>query len=219
MGIDQQASGQHLSRVATPAAPPGPKFAVDIALAEFNALRAEITTRMTAQAALVGVGLTALGVIVGFVVKENGDPRLLLAIPPLAAGVNFLWAVENRQIGQLGRYIRIDLWQHLKAWTGIELPSWEGLAAQRRVGFWNVVRSIFTDFTTTLIFAGAAVASQIVLIDGVRIGNRVVKVGSTLWALDWVATALALVVPFAMTRGNWRRAETSTGGAEEGRPG
>jgi hypothetical protein len=40
---------------------------------------------LTTQAAVVGVGLTGLGVIVGFVVKDQGDRRLLLAVPPLAA--------------------------------------------------------------------------------------------------------------------------------------
>lgn len=34
---------------------------VDVALTEFTALRAEIVSRRTRQAALVGVGLTALG--------------------------------------------------------------------------------------------------------------------------------------------------------------
>jgi hypothetical protein len=58
----------------------------------------------------VGVGLTALGVIIGFVVKDHSDKGLLLAIPPLAFGVNVIWAVENRQIGWLGGYIR-RLWR------------------------------------------------------------------------------------------------------------
>ena len=58
---------------------------VDVALAEFNALRAEIVASANAGNALIGVGLTALAVIVGFVVKDEGDERLLLAVPPLAA--------------------------------------------------------------------------------------------------------------------------------------
>ncbi len=39
--------------------------AVDVAIAEFNALRAEIVSHVTAQAALVGLALTAAGVILG----------------------------------------------------------------------------------------------------------------------------------------------------------
>jgi hypothetical protein len=53
-----------------------------VAIAEYNALRAEIVSYITAQAALVGLALTAVGVIVGFAVKEGADERILLAIPP-----------------------------------------------------------------------------------------------------------------------------------------
>lgn len=61
-----------------------PKRAIDVAVAEFNALRAEIVARMTKQAALLGVSLTALGVIAGLAYQDAGDERLLLGIPPLA---------------------------------------------------------------------------------------------------------------------------------------
>jgi hypothetical protein len=62
---------------------PSPDRAVDVGLAEFETLRAEIVNHLSAQAAVVGLGLTGLGVIIGFSVKEGGSERLLLAIPPL----------------------------------------------------------------------------------------------------------------------------------------
>jgi hypothetical protein len=185
---------------------PNGKFAVEAGLAEFNALRAEINSRMTAQAALVGVGLTGLGVIVGLVVKEHGDHRLLLAVPPLAVSVNFLWAVENRQVGLIGEYIRTLLWPYL-ARTDKELPSWEDECAKRRRGVTNILRSIFTDFAMTMVFAGAAITSLLILGERVNVDGHRVKVSFGLRLFDWVLAILALVVPFAMTIGNWRRTE------------
>jgi hypothetical protein len=142
----------------------------DVALAEFNALRAEINNRMTTTAALVGVGLTALGVIVSLVVKEDGDERLLLTVPPLAIAVNFLWAVENRQVGLIGRYIRTRLWPYLREGDD-RLPSWEEDCAERRHGLVNVLRSIGTDFALTLVFVVAA-ASSLVIPGGQCSGRR-----------------------------------------------
>jgi hypothetical protein len=48
---------------------PSSAKSVDVALAEFNALRAEVAGRISAQSTFLGAGLTALGLIAGFVVK------------------------------------------------------------------------------------------------------------------------------------------------------
>jgi hypothetical protein len=80
---------------------------IDVGLAEFNALRAEIISRTTAQNALVGIGLTAVGVIYGLALKKAGDDKsLLLAVPPLAALASLLHASETYQVGRIGDYIR-----------------------------------------------------------------------------------------------------------------
>ncbi len=68
--------------------------AIDVALAEFQALRNEIISHITTQAAVVGLGLTALGVIFGVVVN-NGEERLLLAVPPIALLVVMLHMAET----------------------------------------------------------------------------------------------------------------------------
>lgn len=191
------------------------RSALDVALAEFNALRAEINNRMTTQAALVGVGLTALGVIVGLVVEKQADQRLLLAVPPLALTVNILWAVENRQIGCIGVYIRTTLWPYLceavgerrDPTTGKGLPSWEQYLADRRLERRNYVRSILTDFMTTTILAAAAFASLGVLVNNLNAEADAEKVNGWLLSIGFVMAVAALAIPVAMTIGNWQRAE------------
>jgi hypothetical protein len=183
--------------------PPAPAdgSARDAALAEFNALRAEIINRMTTTATLVGVGLTALGVIVTLVFKEGGDPRLLLTVPPLAFTVNCLWAVENRQIGLIGQYIAILLWPYLGRGDTL-LPSWEEECAKRRRARKDIWRSIVTDYAMTLVFAGAAMGSLVILLTD----RRETHVHPLLLGCEWILTLLALLIPFLMTIGNSVRA-------------
>lgn len=44
---------------------------VEVALAEYTALRAEILTRLSAQTTLVGVCLTAVGVVFGLALRKR----------------------------------------------------------------------------------------------------------------------------------------------------
>ena len=108
--------------------------AVDVAIAEFGALRAEIVSHVTAQAALVGLALTAAGVIVGFTVKEGADQRLLLAIPPLTLLVVLLHTAETFRAALIGRYIAVELWGDLEGRVG-KLSSWEAKVAQPEGGY------------------------------------------------------------------------------------
>jgi hypothetical protein len=62
---------------------------VDVAVAEYNAIRAGMNQLTAGHAALTGLALTGLGVIFGFALDEKGDIRLLLAVPPIALFVAF----------------------------------------------------------------------------------------------------------------------------------
>jgi len=103
----------------------------DVALAEFNALRAEMMSHSGAQGALMALVITAIGVIAGFVVKEGGSDRLLLVLPFLVAAVGIYYSEHTRRMGVLGEYIREELWPYLAPPSGIEgdcdlrFPSWE----------------------------------------------------------------------------------------------
>jgi hypothetical protein len=159
--------------------------AVDVLLAEFNALRAEIVARSNSQSALVGVGLTAVGVIVGLVVKDNGDQRLLLALPPLGALVNLLWSIENRRVTLAGAYIREALWPRLKLLTKVDI-SWEIEVQRRRSSARSVIFPVLAEGSLVAVFAGAAIAGQLVAGD---------EVSKTLQICGWVLAGLAVLLP------------------------
>jgi hypothetical protein len=121
-------------RSEPPAAPaPAKDPGVDIAIAEFNALRAEILAHANVQASLVALVVTAIGIVGGLVVKEDGDPRLLLILPYLVAAAGIESSNRARTIALIGIYIRDKLWLYLEEqqMPG-SLPSWEALVSDFR---------------------------------------------------------------------------------------
>lgn len=168
--------------------PASPNRAVDVALAEFNALRAEIVSNITAQAALVGLGLTALGVIAGFVAKEGGDERLLLTIPPLSMLVVLLHTAWTYRSALIGDYIGKTLWPYLETQVGRPLPSWQAkVAERRRMTPRSVAKGIFIDFPAMALFIVASVFAL------ARLGER-----DLLWWMGCLMTLVAFAAPISI---------------------
>ncbi|MGC3859399.1 hypothetical protein ACPSM1_04315 [Micromonospora chersina] len=78
----------------------------NLLVAEYNAIRAVMAQKSAASHALVGAYLTVVAVILGFVVANRADPRLLLAVPVLAAisGITILRRRRDREAANT--YIR-----------------------------------------------------------------------------------------------------------------
>lgn len=144
---------------------PHPDRTVDVALAEFNALRSELVSHLTAQGAVVGVGLTALAVVTGFVVKEGGEERLLLLVPPITLLVVLLHSAGTYRSVKIGTYIRDWLWPYLESQVGT-LPSWEEKVAQGRRSWTTVPRVAFVDFPAMALFIVASIVALAVVADG-----------------------------------------------------
>lgn len=103
---------------------PEPSRAIDVALHEFDALRSEMTTTRTTQAAVLGAGLTLIGVVFAFALQDDGTKRALLLVPPLAFLLNLLHLGQSARLHRMGRYIAQSLWPYLQAQTTYPL-SWE----------------------------------------------------------------------------------------------
>lgn len=147
---------------------PAASRAVDAALAEFAALRAEIAGYINTQAALIGITLTAFGVILGIVFAKDGDSRIAAAIPFLSFLVMLLYASASYKTDKVGRYIEIELWPFIRSQVGDALPSWQsraritrrevllGVPLQSAVVILLVGTSIFS-----LVFAGRTMPPSI----------------------------------------------------------
>ncbi len=165
-----------------------PEQAITVVLAEFQALRTEMVSRASSAAALVGVGLTAFGVIVGFGIKSHGDLKLLLAIPPIAALVNLLWSIESKRVTLAGAYIRQQLWPALRTWLDTDLPCWEDVNQYRRTDRWRRFASLLTDGLMLLMFSASGAAALIV-------ANNNVHIPAGVLAAEWGVVALSLALP------------------------
>lgn len=164
-----------------------------MALAEYNALRAEVISHITAQAAVVGLGLTALGVVAGFVAKDGGDQHLLLAIPPLTMLVVLLHAAGTYRVALIGDYIGKTLWPYLAAQVGQRgrLPSWEDKRAERNLKTASAVaRGLFIDFPAMTLFIAASIFAL----------YRLHQFGADgrLWWMGCLMTLIAIAVPIAV---------------------
>lgn len=162
--------------------------AVAIALAEYNALRAEIISHITAQTAVITVGVTALGLIAGFVVKEGADDHLLLVVPPLSMFVILLHTAENYRIWRLGDYIRDYLWPFLQNQAGGLPPSWEAEVRKYRSSRRIFFKAAAIDSPAIILFLASSVAALAWIRDS----------DDALWVAGCAMTVIALAAPIAV---------------------
>jgi hypothetical protein len=138
---------------------------VDILLAEYNALRSEIVSHLTVQAAVVGLGFTVIGVVAGLVARTTGDDRVLLLVPPLSFFVVLIYSAETYRSAAIEIYIYQCLWPRLESEVGT-LPSWERYAgSERRVSGRAAVLSVLIDLPAMGVFVLASGGSLVIVRD------------------------------------------------------
>jgi len=156
---------------------------VDVVLAEYNALRAEIVSHITVQAAVVGLGLTAIGVIVGLAANAGGDDQVLLIVPPLSLFVVLIYSAETYRSAAIEIYIYQEIWPILESKVAT-LPSWERAAGSNRFGLNAAWQAVLIDFPAMAVFVFAGVVAQLIDRDH-----------APLWWIGWGVTACAIVLP------------------------
>lgn len=133
---------------------------MEAALAEFNALRQEVVGIRQAQGAIVGLGITALGLLLTFGLQTDGDERLLLAVPWAALLVCLLHTAESWQLHRLGDYIRLRTWPFIQAASSYP-HSWEAEHSVPVKGWGSIVRAGLFDGATCILFASTGLAALI----------------------------------------------------------
>jgi hypothetical protein len=99
---------------------------VTILLSQFTALRNEIGSRSQAQATMVNLSITAVGILGGLGLSQYGDERLLLLIPIVSTLLGLIWLDHAANIFKLGDFIREQLMPRLIQEAGTEdLPDYE----------------------------------------------------------------------------------------------
>jgi hypothetical protein len=135
----------------------GAPATTEVRLAEYEALREEIQNRSGLQQTLVGLNVTAIAAVVGFVLSKHGSTPALLVLPPVLLTLGYLWLDHHRVIGELERYISKECW----IWT----PRWQQTSARHRAWFWVPIGLIWIGPS-----AGALVGAQLSSsLDGLRV--------------------------------------------------
>lgn len=107
-------------------------------LTQFTALRAEIQNRSTAQASMVTLNITAIGLIAGFFFAQHADARVLFVIPVLSSILGLVYVDHAINIGNIGRFIQTRIMPELARSGGAtQLPDYEVFVREfeRRGGF------------------------------------------------------------------------------------
>lgn len=101
-----------------------PELKLTAAMAEFEALRAEILSIRQVKRNILSVALAAYAAIFSFALGKGGDPSLLLVVPPLGLVLCWFELSETIQIDRIAEYIRDQVWPEIGELTDYR-HSWE----------------------------------------------------------------------------------------------
>jgi hypothetical protein len=131
-----------------------------IVLAIYNSLRDEIKTRSTAQAGLLALNVTAIGVMGGFFFgKGENPPEILLLIPMVSSVLGMLWIDHAINIANQGSFIQKVVMPALQSIDVPSIPNYE--VSVRRMEKRAGLRLFVLGAPILLIFAGIPLAAML----------------------------------------------------------
>jgi hypothetical protein len=107
------------------ASPPDRNLVINAALAEYTALRAEVTNRISGQDTTLNLYMTAAAAIFGLALSGHADSLILLVIPLFSTAARLLYHNHNLYIRLVLRTLTISsgrwsrtAWASLACWAG-----------------------------------------------------------------------------------------------------
>lgn len=190
---------------------------VDVVLAEYSALRAEILSCQQAQTGVFVAGITATAAVGAFSTSSGTAPTdgskglvgvgILLLLPFVLSGLGLLYLDYVRRPAAIGKYIRTELWKMLERPPACgQLPCWERYLDKdrkqlsRRQYVLSVLPFLLVFFVPTVVVTVLGYFKLIDIdIDGFR----------GFWALWWLDVVLAVMLAISVlvtVRGRWHPA-------------
>ncbi|GAA4690582.1 hypothetical protein [Phytohabitans rumicis] len=83
----------------------GQSKTVDVVLAEFVALRAEVTQHLAARFTVIGLNVTGVAAIGGIVIANRADTRLLLLLPFLSGALGLWFHILTIDVMVIASYV------------------------------------------------------------------------------------------------------------------
>jgi len=91
------------------ASSPDKNLVISAALAEYTALRAEVTNRISGQDTMLNLYMTAVAAIFGFALSGHADLLILLVLPVLSTAARLLYHNHNLYIELVSAYLNDQL--------------------------------------------------------------------------------------------------------------
>jgi hypothetical protein len=134
---------------------------VDVALKEFESVRAEIAAHQRTKSQYLTLAITATGAIGAFALGRNGNRDALLVLPLVLSGLTIIYLRHNVDIELLGQYVRSRLWPYVAGHAladrnpaakdgssvaapstpttagAADFPSWDDWIQERRTTLWR----------------------------------------------------------------------------------
>lgn len=159
---------------------------LEVYLAEFAALRAEIANRTATQSTLTTFTLAATGALGSFAFSAGQNHRLvLLLLVPLNAATGFLWLDHAHSIYRVGNYIKLRLWAELRELEASPISTYEEFVLKGRP-IW-LERSVFL-VPFFILFLGPMIGALVGTAGRADIGFL-----GVFWALDAVVVCFFTV--------------------------
>jgi hypothetical protein len=173
---------------------------LEILLAEFAALRAEIINRSNLQWSMFALQLTSAGVIFSFALSGSGRTGFLLIVPITSYALAGRYVSQYIGIQDLGVYIRDVLNPRL----GGRL-EWENWHRERssRAAMLSLVNPLFLMFPGVAGIALIWVASYVWRGAGISLDKRVII--ALVWFLGILVTGLSVQLVARIVSTHWRR--------------
>lgn len=160
-----------------------PTHAIDVVIAEFQALRSEIENALSSQQTMININITAIAVIAGLVLSRKVDPLLLLVAAAISSGLGLYMQGSWYHVRRVISYINGTLRPLAIEYTGDDrVLAWETWSITRG-GSWK--RVALLGLATVIIFSVMPFVMLIWVIPRLE----------SLWAwLAWTGTAIVFVV-------------------------
>ena len=136
-------------------------------LAEYGALREEITYRMGVRSQMLAYNLLVIGAIPPFVLEDKLDPIALAIYPYFSFIPSTIWAKMDLRIGEIGEYIYTFIEPRLKGF------NWQNYIKEQYQG--KLLNRFFrlTEIPAIGIFLGTQIIAIVLAVNSLIISRKI----------------------------------------------
>jgi hypothetical protein len=173
----------------------------EVALKEFESLRAETEAHQRTKNQFLALAITATGAIGSFALGRDGNLDALLVLPLVLSGLATIYLRHHVDIELIGQYVRNELWPFVSATIEAEETDRPPAGARSRIPSWD---RWIQDRRVTLrresIYGAMGIVPPLLIFGAPSLGALVIAFGvakhhpplTFVWGLDVIVVAVSL---------------------------